>query len=147
MLDGNLTWQPHREPFHIALIRNGIISLVVGAVLAPWMGGITHWPIAALLVFWPAFGGHLVELWFLNWLRPRLPVARAVQVGSRVAVWFIGGIMLALGMRLTAMAVMGISRARWPAWWFGGIAFIVVELAVHLVMQLRGLPSFYDGRS
>jgi hypothetical protein len=45
------------------------------------------------------------------------------------------------------MAVMGFPRGRWPAWWFGGIAFIVVELVVHLVMRLRGLPSFYDGRS
>src|SRR6266852_1192295 len=106
--------------------------------LARWLGGLAHWPLATLLVLWPSFGGHLVELWFLNWLRPRLPVARAVQVGIRVVVWFIGGTGLALGMRLTAIVLAGFRSAHWPAWWLGGLAFIGIELAAHLVLRLRG---------
>jgi hypothetical protein len=127
-------------------MRTGTIALVVGAVVARGWGGMARWPMATLLVLWPSFGGHWVEIWFLNWLRPRLSVARAVQVGARVGVWFVGGIVLAVGMRLTAMALGGLRLARWPAWWIGGLAFIGIELAVHLVLQMRGRPSFYNGR-
>ena len=130
-------------------MRTCTIALVVGAVLACWRGGLARWPATTLLVLWPAFGGHWVELWFLNWLRPRLPMARAVQIGARVGVWFVGGTGLALGMGLTAL-VLGLHPARssaWgPAWWLGGWAFIGIELVAHLVLQLRGCPSFYNGR-
>jgi hypothetical protein len=49
-------------------------------------------------------------------------------------------------MGLTAMALAGFRLAHWPAWWWlGGIAFIGIELVAHLVLQLRGRPSFYNG--
>jgi hypothetical protein len=84
-------WQPHREPLHTTLARTVAIALVLGApVVRWWGGGLARWPTAALLILWFSFGGHWVELWFLNWLRPRLSIARAAQVGARVAVWFFG---------------------------------------------------------
>jgi hypothetical protein len=49
-------------------------------------------------------------------------------------------------MWLTASA-LGTSRpARWPHWWVGGLAFVGIELVVHLVLHLRGNTSFYNGR-
>jgi hypothetical protein len=111
------------------LVRTIAIAVVVGAVLTR------------------SFGGHWVDLCFLNWLRPRLSFARVVQVASRPAVWFFGGIVLALGMALTAMALAGFRPARWPAWWLGGLAFIGVEMVARLALQLRGRPSFYNGRA
>ena len=98
-------WQPYREPLRVTLVRTVTIALVVGAVLTRWWGGWARWPVATIVVLWPSFGGHWVDLWFLNWLRPRLSVTRAVQVVARVAVWFAGGTGLALGMGLTAMAL------------------------------------------
>ena len=92
----------------------------IGAVLALFWGGLARWPMATLLVLWPSFGGHWVEIWFLDWLRPGLPMARGVQVAARVGVWFVGGAGLAMGMDLTAMALAGFRPARWPAWWLGG---------------------------
>jgi len=139
-------WQPFREPLPVTLLRTGTIAIVVGAVLAQFWGGLARWPMATLLVLWPSLGGHWVELWFLNWLRPRLSAARRVQVAARVGVWFVGGIGLAIGMGLTAMAIGGFRLARWAAWWLGGLAFIGIELVAHLILQLRGRPSFYDGR-
>jgi len=123
-----------------------MIALVVGAVLARWRGGLAFWPTATLLMLWPSLGGHVVELWFLNWLRPRLSVAPAVQVLARLGVWFIAGIVLAIGMGLTAMALGASRPAQWPAWWLAGLAFIGIELAAHIFLQLRGRPSFYNGR-
>jgi hypothetical protein len=139
-------WQPYREPLRATLVRTGTIALVVGTVLArPWRG-LSCWPTATLLVLWPSFGGHWVEVWFLNWLRPRLPSARAVQIGARIAVWFIGGIGLTLGANLTTMALPGFRPLPWSACWLGGLAFISIELVVHLALQLRGRPNFYNGR-
>ena len=140
-------WQPYKEPIRATLMRTGTIALVGGALLArAWGGGLARWPIATLLALWPSFGGHWVELWFLNWLRPRLPDTRAAQMGARIGVWFVGGTGLALGMGLTAMMLSDVRPAQWPVWWVGGLAFIGIELVVQLVLQLRGHSSFYNGR-
>jgi hypothetical protein len=139
-------WKPFREPLRKTLLRNGMISIVVGFAIARFWGGLSRWPLATLLVLWPALGGHWLEVWFLNWLRPRLATARSVQVPARVAVWFVGGIGFALLMGLTAMALSRFRPAHWPAWWLPGLAFIGIELLAHLILQLCGKPSFYNGR-
>jgi hypothetical protein len=139
----NTQWQPYHEPLRVTLLRTVMIALVLGAIVAQFRGGISRWPLASLLMLWPSFGGHWVELWFLNWLRPRISPARGVQVLARFVVWFAGGIVLAVGMALTAR---GYRPTRWPAFWIGGLAFIGVELIAQLALQLRGRPSFYNGR-
>jgi len=138
--------QPYREPLRATILRTGAIAIVVGGVLAGWRGRLDYWPIAALLVFWPSFGGHWVEVWFLNWLRPRISPARRVQVLARVGTWFVGGSVLAFGVVGTAMALGAYRPRHWPAWWLGGVGFIGIELVAHLVLQLRGFPGFYNGR-
>ncbi len=139
-------WQPYRESLRTTLVRTVTIAVVVGVVIAWRQGGLARWPLPTLLVLWPSFAGHWVDLWFLNWLRPRISTGRIVQVVTRVGVWFVGGIGLGLGMGLTAMALAGIGPARWPAWWLAGLAFVGVELVAHLALELRGRPSFYNGR-
>jgi ABC-type uncharacterized transport system permease subunit len=123
-----------------------LIAIAAGTVLALFTGGLARWPMATLLMLWPSFGGHWVEIWFLNYLRPRISAARGVQVAARVGTWFLGGSGLALGMGVTAMALAGFRPAHWPRWWLGGVAFIAIELVAHLAMQLSGRPSFYNGR-
>src|SRR5471030_2522361 len=97
-------WQPYREPLRTTLLRTILIAVVAGAVLAHWSGRSRwpiKWPLATLVMLWPSFGGHWVELWYLNWLRPRIAAARPVQIIARLAVWFVGGVGLGLGMVLT----------------------------------------------
>ena len=139
-------WRHFKEPLRKTLLRTVMIALVVGGVVALSSRAWSRWPPAALLVLWFSFGGHWLEVWFLNWLRPRLSIARRVQVAARVGVWFVGGTALAFGMALTARLLAGFPPARGPAWWIGGIAFIGAELVAHLAPHLRGRPSFYDGR-
>jgi hypothetical protein len=127
------------------MVRTGLIAVAVGGVLAVRWGGIARWPLATLLALWISFGGHWVELWFLNWLRPLIPASRGAQILTRLAVWFVGGIVLAFGMQVTAMA-FGLRPMRWSAWWIAGVAFVGIELMVHLVILMRGRSSFYSGR-
>jgi hypothetical protein len=139
--------QLFREPLWAMLARTVAIAAILGVALsAASHGGLRLWLPATVLMLWPSFGGHWVELGFLNGLRPRLSAARPVQVAARLAVWFVGGTILALGMWLTATALGAFQPARRPQWWLGGLAFIGIELVVHLVLQLRAKPSFYNRR-
>lgn len=136
----------YHEPLRTTLTRTGTIALVVGLVLSLSWGRPAALPAATLSALWPALGGHYVEVFFLNGLRPRLPASRYARIGVRLGVWFVGGAILFLGMKLTATALTVSRPAHWPTWWVGGVAFIGIELVAHLVLQLRGCPSFYNGR-
>jgi hypothetical protein len=139
-------WQPYREPLGITLARTGALAAILGGVLTAFGGGgLRHWPIAFVLMLWPALGGHWVELFFLNGLRPRLPAARWVQSAARLVTWFAGGACLAVGMDLTALA-LNHAHPRQVAWWIGGVAFIGIELIVHFLLYLRRRHNFYNGR-
>ena len=142
-------WQPFREPLTRTLFRTVGIAVVAGGVVSLWRGRLAGWPAASAVMLWPSFGGHWVELWFLNWLRPRLADQRAAQVAARVATWFVGGVALGAGMWLTAAVLPGL-RPRHLAVWqlagLAGVAFIGVELVAQAGLQLRGRPSFFNGR-
>ena len=139
-------WQPFQEPLHATLTRTLGIAVVVGALFARRLGGLSQWPAASVVMLWPALGGHFLELWFLNWLRARLPRDRGVQIVARLALWFLGGALFLVAMRLTATTLTGRRPIPRVAPWIGGVAFIGIELLVHLASRLRGARSFYDGR-
>ena len=142
-------WHPYREPIRATLVRTVLIAVVAGAVLAAWSAHSARpirWPVAVVLMLWVSFGGHWIELYYLNWLRPRLAAAATVQCFARLITWFVGGSALGVGMLLTARALGGIRLIHWPAWWVAGIGFIGVELVAHTVLQARGRPSFFTGR-
>jgi hypothetical protein len=139
-------WQPFQEPLRATLVRTVGIAIVVGALFARRLGGLSFWPAASVVMLWPTLGGHCIELWFLNRLRPRLPAVRAMHIAARLLLWFLGGVLLFVAMRFTAAALTGIRPAERVSPWIGGVAFVGVELVVHLAIRLRGARSFYDGR-
>lgn len=138
-------WEPYREPLRTTVMRTFGIAILAAAVVAPWFGGFRRWPILVVLMLWPAFGGYWVELLFLNWLRPHLPAATPVQRGARILVWFAGGLILALGARLTATLLLPRPPAAWLPWAMAGTGFIIIELIAHAALHLRGRASFYNG--
>jgi hypothetical protein len=134
------------EPLRVTLRRTVMIALVAGAVLASRWGGLSRWPLTTALMLWPSLGGHYVELAYLDAVRPRLSESRTVHVLARIAVWFVGGVLLAIAMRFSAIALHAPRPLPASIWWIGGIAFIGIELVAHLGLHVRGRPSFYTGR-
>ena len=133
--------KPFTEPFRVTLRRTIAIALVAGLVFSlATRGGLRRWPVATLVMLWPSFGGHWVELWYLNRLRPRLPAGARVLV--RLGVWFVAGCVFGIAMAMTA-AALNYHPVQLPAWWLAGFGFIVVELIAHLVLRARGRPSIY----
>lgn len=127
------------------VLRNLTIAVVLGAVVALITGRLSRWPLAAVLALWPSFGGHWLEVFFLNWLRPRLPAARGVQAVARISLWFAGGMGFAVALRATAMVLAALPTMAWMPWWLGELGFVGIELVAHLGLMARGRPSFYDG--
>jgi hypothetical protein len=138
-------WRRFDEPFWATLTRTVAIALVAGGLFAYRWGGLAQWPAASAIMLWPSFGGHWIELWFLNWLRPRLPGRRAQQVAARIAVWFVGGVGLLTGLRLTAASLPWLRVPR-VSWWAAGLGFVGIELVAHIALQIRKRPSFFNGR-
>lgn len=137
-------WQPHREPWRATLRRNLSIAVAGGGIVSLLRGGLQAWPTATVLLLWPAFGGHFLEIWFLNRLRFVLPRDRATQLAARLAVWFAGGISLINAVALTAWALKRPFAVPRLPWWGAGLGFIAVELIAHAGLAARGRPSVYD---
>jgi hypothetical protein len=139
--------QPHREPFRDTLIRNMVIALAVATGLAFWSPRTAypiHWPVAVVLMLWPTFGGHYLEVWYLNWLTPKLPASANVRRLARLVTWFCGGCVLGVAMMLTVRALSDARPAHWPAWWLPGVIFVGLELVVHSALLLRGQRNFFS---
>jgi predicted cobalt transporter CbtA len=139
-------WQRVSEPLGRTLRRTIGIALVIGAVFAFRTHEVRTLLPMTLVALWPSLGGHYVELAFLNGLRPLLPHHRAVQVGARLLVWLVAGVILYLLMAWSARA-LSLRGLPWQWCWVGAPAFVVVELLAHVGLALRRLPNFYDGRA
>jgi len=134
------------EPLRATLTRTLTIALIGGTVLSLMSKGRLFWPIAVTVMLWPSLGGHYVEIWFLHWLRPRLPAERGAQLFARLGTWFVAGVLFAWCMALTARMLTGMTVRAIP-WWVGGLGFIGIELVAHLALRSRRRPSVYDGAS
>jgi hypothetical protein len=139
------SWPRFEEPIRRTLARNVTIAAIVGAVFAFQRRDLKLLLPVTTLAMWFSLGGHYVELVFLNGVRARIPQRRLTQALVRLLVWACGGALLYACMAATARA-LPIGTPPLKLWWFGSVLFIGVELAVHAVLAIRGLPNFYNGR-
>jgi hypothetical protein len=137
--------QPFTEPWRTTALRTGSLALAVGVGVGLIEGHLAVVPSVTLVALWFTLGGHFLELLFRNRLRQHISGRPAMQVVARVAYWFVGGAVLFEGALATRALVAG--RMTVPlSWWLAGIAFVGVELLIHLGLRVRGQPSVYDGR-
>lgn len=145
-----LNTDPHREPLQSVVTRNLAIAAAVATIAAFATGRLSRWPLVFLLALWPSFGGHWIELWFLHYLRPRLPAHRPIHTTARILLWFAAGALFTFAMRATLALVSKLAApmppTRLPSWWAGGLAFLTLELLVHAALTSRRRPSFFNHR-
>ena len=148
-LGGHTTTQPRWEPFteswRATALRTGLLALAIGVGVGLYQRQLASVPLVTLFALWFTLGGHFLEVLLRNRLRRRISSQTAVQALARIACWFAGGCVLYQGALGTRAILTGRGALAWP-WWMAGIAFVGVELLVHLLLRARGQPSFYDGR-
>ena len=105
MNQADATWRPFGEPLSATLKRTVGLALIVGVVVAGVRQKPGSFAPIVVLALWFTFGGHWVELLFLNGLRPRIPRSPVIQVIARLLTWFLGGTFLTLGMEATALLI------------------------------------------
>jgi hypothetical protein len=137
-------WTPFTEDWRTTARRTGLIALAIG-IGAGLCTRLALVPVVTMSALWFTLGGHFVELLFRNRLRQRISSRASIQALARIACWLAAGSVLYAGASATRALLTGRSVAPWP-WWIVGIAFVGVELFVHLLLHARGNPSFYDGR-
>ncbi len=138
-------WFRFEEPFRRTLARNIIVAAVVGIVFAFQRHDLKLLLPVTTLAMWFSLGGHYVELAFLKGVRARIPQDHLTQGLVRLLVWSCGGAVLYACVSATARA-LDIGSPPLRLWWYGSVLFIGVELVVHAMLAIRGLPNFYDGR-
>ena len=107
------------------------------------------WLVLVLAVAWISFGGHWVEIAYLNVIRPRIArLPDAALMAVRIAVWLVGGTLLFVGAAVTRSMLTvgqlpdgGLLR---DVLLLGGPIFVGVELVVHSVAYLLAQPSFWN---
>ena len=130
------------EPARQTILRNGMIAICMGAIVSLATRRPYAFPQWVVVALWPSFGGHFVELFFLNQLRPRLP--DSLLGAAHLALWFVAGIAFGFCMQWTA-TMLGTPGHFRPVWWQAGLAFIGIELIAHAALRSRGRPNFFQG--
>lgn len=76
------------EPLRVTLARTFTIAICVALVVAASGPGLRSWPALAVVMLWPALGGHWIDLFFLNW--PRLISFIGIEPVAHAALQFRG---------------------------------------------------------
>jgi hypothetical protein len=133
-----------REPPRNTVLRTGSLALAIGLGVGLYLRRPAAVPVATIVALWFTLGGHFAEVLFRNRLAINLGASVPAYLLARVLYWFAAGSALFAGALATLAVLSDRPGHPWP-WWIGGTGFVVAELAVHLVMRLRGEASVYNG--
>jgi hypothetical protein len=159
MINDPNRFKSFHEPLLSTITRTGAIAVGVATMLvfarlhrvpATWIEW-RLWLVLIAAIAWPSFGGHWVELFYLNRMRPRLAGwsdSRLIFV--RLGTWLVGGAILFAGAAITySLLLTGtVPQASFMtrALLLGGPLLVGVECIVHLFLLLTGKPSFWNFR-
>jgi len=121
----------------IALTLSGIFP--TGGKSKPVLFGMI-WLIAFCIVF----GGHWLELVFINYLKFVLPKHILLVYFLRIVYWFLCSIPLFIIANLVAN-LFSHNTQHLGRWWAFGLIYIGIQLLMHSIMHIRLKKSFYNG--
>jgi hypothetical protein len=133
-------------------IKRTIITTIIIAAIITWCGIFPSGDKSKLVLFgisWSAvfcivFGGHWLELVFINYIKFGLPRNIVLLYLLRIPYWFLSSVPLFFiaGIVANLFSNKPVYLGRW---WMFGFIYIVIELLMHAIMQVRYKKSFYNG--
>jgi len=140
-----------REQFMQTLIRTLLTTTVIAVILYglkafPSRGNnkLTLFEMIWSAIFCVVFGGHWLELLFINHIKFALPKNSAILYLTRIIYWFLSAIPLFFIANFS-LHLFSYHIDLFNKWWFFGIIYIGLELVMYAIMQLRLKKSFYNG--
>jgi len=139
------------ESFIQTVIRT-IITATIIAVILNWLhvfpsgekGKLVLFEMIWLVVFCIVFGGHWLELVFINRIKFTLPKNILSLYFIRIVYWFLCAVPLFFTANLIAH-LFSHKTVQMGRWWIFGFFYIGIQLLMHAIMQLRLKKSFYNG--
>ena len=143
--------EKNTESFIQTIMRTIITATIIASILTlfgiiPYTGNskLAAFGIMWLAVYCIVFGGHWLELFFINYVKFIIPGNILLLYSVRIFYWFFSAIPLFalanLAINLTSEKTMLMGK-----WWTLGLIYIGIQLIINAIMQLRMKKSFYNG--
>ena len=97
-----------------------------------------------LVIFSIVFGGHLLELVFINHIKFSLPRNILLLYFIRIGYWFLSSIPLFILANFVSN-LFSHKRGHLGNWWTFGFIYIGIQLLMYGIMHIRLKKSFYNG--
>jgi len=143
--------EKNTEPFIQTVIRTILTTTIITVILyclhvfPPGdKSKLTLFEMIWLIVFCVVFGGHYLELVFINYVKFALPKNILLLYFIRIGYWFL----CAIPLFFIADFVYNLfsdKTGHLGHWWAFGFFYIGIELFMHAIMQIRLKKSFYNG--
>jgi hypothetical protein len=143
--------EKNTESFIQTAVR-ALLTTTIIAVILYWLHIFRQGEISKLSLFemiWSwgfciVFGGHWLELLFINYLKFVLPKNILLLYFIRIAYWFLCSVPLFYIANLISN-LFSHKTGQLGNWWTFGFFYIGIQLFVHAVMHIRSRKSFYNG--
>ena len=139
------------ELFWITVVRTTIQALLLALIFNYHLIFISEWThkgyiyfLNVITFFCYLFGGHWPELWFINYLKFRLPHRVLVLYPVRILFWYAIGVILTFLSRFVVILISGSDHGI-GRWWEYAAIYVIIELIMHMFLQLVKKKSFWNG--
>ena len=90
------------------------------------------------------FGGHWIELFFINYIKFLLPKKLYVMYGARIIFWYASALLLFFASQCVHNSLTGKNESAGNLWIFGFI-YILIEMIMHGIIHVQIKKSFWNG--
>jgi hypothetical protein len=143
--------EKNTESFTQTVIRT-IITTTIIAIILTWLhifpsgekSKLTQFVMIWSAIFCIVFGGHWLELVFINHIKFALPKNIFVLYFIRIGYWFLCSILLFFIANLI-VNLFPHRTGQLGHWWIFGFFYIGIQLFMHAITHIRSKKSFYNG--
>ena len=143
--------EKNMESFIQTVIRT-ILTTTIIAIILFWLhlfpsginSKVSLFEMIWSVVFCIVFGGHWLELLFINQIKFALPKNITLLYFTRFVYWFLCAIPLFFMAGLINNLFSHKTETLGHWWAFGGF-YIGIQLVMHAIMQIKTKKSFYNG--